>query len=121
MIAPSVPTNFPLRFSLGVSIVTATTDSFERCDFVVNSVHNKNVIVTQEAPAGGGGFYYGFFFTGRMANLVDEFDQCFEVFQDSDVPQSIRDMAARNSQRLSRGILFDTATVLPEDQPSWLD
>jgi hypothetical protein len=106
---------------LEVSIVTATTDSFERCDFVVNSVHNKNVIVTQEAPAGGGGFYYGFFFTGRMANLVDEFDQCFEVFRDSDVPQSIREMAIRNSQRLSRGILFDTATVLPEDQPSWLN
>jgi hypothetical protein len=99
----------------------ATPNEFERCDVVLNGFPIPNAIVTREAPASGGGFYYGFFVTAKVANKADEFSQCFEVLQDRDLLPDVRDMAARNAARLSRGILFDTATVLPEDRPLWLD
>jgi hypothetical protein len=97
-------------------------EGFEYCDLPLPTGVEDNVLLTEGAVVSGSGRIYGVFDSAWLASQPNADECTLHVLGASSLPQVLRDVAARNSERLSEAFRCRYKTDSDNGEilvPSW--
>jgi hypothetical protein len=97
-------------------------EGFEYCDLPLPSGVEDNVLLTEGAIVSGAGRIYGVFDSAWLASQPNADECTLHILGASSLPQVLRDVAARNSERLSEAFRCRYKTDSDNGEilvPSW--
>jgi hypothetical protein len=97
-------------------------EGFEYCDLPLPAGVEDNVLLTEGAIVSGSGRIYGVFDSARLACQPNADECTLHILGASSLPQVLRDVAARNSERLSEAFRCRYMTDSDNGEilvPSW--